>query len=150
MSWDLFQGSLPGQSLTKEMGSSPADLPPQYADANQALEHIFDLLTTPKQVTRLVLLLKKGVPAEYIARSILFAGFAKGKWTPDVALLSLKIIMAMIIAIGVQKGVKPKVFNPDKEQAAFLDQFLDIAEAPAPASTEAQLPQFSGILGGNL
>lgn len=151
MSWDLFQGALPGQSLTKEMGSSPMDMPPQYTDINQALEHIFDLLTTPKQVTRLVLLLKKGVPAEYIARSILFAGFAKGKWTPDMALLSLKIVMAMIMAIGVQKGVKPKVFNPDKDQAAFLDQFLDMAEEPAPAAPDnTQLPQFNGILGGNL
>ncbi len=151
MSWDLFQGAIPGQSLTKEMGSAPHDLPPQYADVNDALEHIFDLLTTPRQVTRLVLMLKKGVSAEYIARSILFVGFAKGKWTPDVSLMSLKIVIAMIVAIASQKGVKATIFNQDKDQEKFLDQFLDIAEPPAPAGPDnTKLPDFTGVLGGNL
>jgi len=151
MSWDLFQASVPGQALTKEVGTSPMEMPPQYTDVNKAMEHIFDLLTTPKQATRLLLLLKKGVPVEYIARSILFAGFAKGKWTPDMALLSLKIVMAMIAAIASQKGVKVKMFNPDKEQDAFLDQFLDMAKEPPPPPVDnTKLPEFSGLLGSNL
>lgn len=151
MSWDIFQNALPGQSLTTPPGSAPHDLPPQHADTNAALEHIWELLTQPRQVTRLILMLKKGIPVEYIARSILFTGFAKGKWTPDVGLLSLKIVMAMIIAIATQKNIKPTIFNPDKDQDAFLDQFLDIAEEPAPAAPDnTQLPQFTGLLGGNL
>lgn len=156
MSFDLFQGPIPGQSLTQGAGSAPHDLPPQFSDVNDALEHIFELLTQPRQATRLILMLKKGVPAEYIARSILFIGFAKGKWTPDVALMALRVVMSQIIAIAQLKGIKVKVFNADKEQDAFLDQFLDMSQEPSGTSNTStptdntQLPQFKGILGGNV
>lgn len=159
MSWDLFQGSVPGQSLTNELGSAPHELPPQFADINDALEFLMDKLTQPRQVTRLVLLVKKGVPVEYIAKSILFQGFGTGQWTPDAALLMLRIVMAQIIAICVAKGVNPKIFNPDKDQEAFLDQFLDMADdtgQPPIGSAEPKggltgLPAtFTGLLGAEV
>lgn len=126
MSLDLLKGPIPGQSLTVAMGSHPWHNPPQYTDLNDALEHVFNALTSPRQVVRLVLLLKKGTPVEYIARTVLFIGFSKGMWTPDLALLMLKTTMAMIIGIAHIKKVKVKIFNPDKEQDKFLDTFLDL------------------------
>ncbi len=159
MSWDLFQGAIPGESLTKELGSNPTELPSQFADPNDALEYLMDKLTEPRQVTRLVLMLKKDVPVEYIARAVVFQGFSTGKWTPDVGMLMVRIVIAMIIAIATQKGVSPKIFNPDKEQDEFLDQFLDMAEEPsAPAGLGEQtgggltgLPsEFTGLLGTQL
>ena len=128
MSFDLFKSSTPGQSLTQEPGSAPYEMPPQYTDVNEALEYLFDKLTEPRQVTRLVLMLKKGMPVEYLARTILFEGFSKNRWTPDLSVLMLRIVMAMLISIATAKGVKPKIFNPDKEQEEFLDQFLDMTD----------------------
>lgn len=166
MALDLFHGSIPGQSLTKPMGAMPHDNPPQYADLNDALTYMFQALTVPRQVTRLVILLRKGVPVEYIARSVIFMGFGKGKWTPDVGLMMLKSTMAMILAIAHIKKVKHIIFNPDKDQNDFLDQFGDGMQPPeqpdsqqppagqsAPGGAGAppsSTPQFNGLLGGKL
>lgn len=152
---DLLQGPIPGQSLTTEPGSSPMETPPQHTDIETALQEIWDKLTLPKQVIRLSIILKKGMPAEYLAKTILFEGFSKGKWTPDMAFLMLKVVMSMIIAIAAAKGIKPKIFAPDKDQEAFLDQFIDDpevnAEEPvAQEPTKDTLPEFSGLLGAKI
>lgn len=149
----LFKGPIPGQSLTKPIGSMPCENPPQYADLNDALEHVFNALTQPRMVVRLVLMLKKGVPIEYIARSIIFMGFGKGMWTPTVGLMMLKTVMAQIASIAHLKKVKHVLFNPDKEQNDFLDQFMDMVQEPEedttqPSQTTVSPDKFTGVLGG--
>ena len=156
MSMDLFRGPIPGQSLTKPMGSLQCENPPQYADLNDALEHMFQALTQDRQVTRLVLMLKKGIPVEYIAKTIIFTGFGKGMWTPTVGLMMLKTVMAMIMSIAHIKKVKHVIFNPDKDQNDFLDKFMDMIQNPEEDKDEAApepsggQPQFKGLLGGSL
>ncbi len=158
MSFELFSAPTPGQSLTQEPGAASYEHPPQYTDVNQALEAMFEKLSDPRQATRLVLMLKKGTPVEYITRTILYDGFMKGLWTPDVALLMGRIMMAMIIAIGTAAGVKKlTIFNPDREQEQFLDQFLDMAPDEDPTVPEAPegpagdvLPKFTGLLGAQM
>lgn len=155
MVMDLLQAPIPGQSLTSPPGASPFENPPQHTDIETALEEIWNKLTQPKQVIRLCIILKKGMPAEYLAKTILFEGFSKGKWTPDMAFLMLKIVMSMIIAIAVTKNIKPKIFSPDKDQEDFLDQFVDdpelTAEEPITQDTIQDLPkQFTGLLGAKL
>jgi len=151
----MFDAPIPGQSLTTEKGSSPVEFPPHFADTDTALEYIFEKLTIKKQVVRLCLLLKKGASVEFIARSILFQGFVNGKWSPDNAMLMLRIVMAMIIAIAHNAGVKtPKILNEDKTQNDFLDQFVNdeqfSGQPPVEETVEdaPQLPEFTGILGG--
>lgn len=154
MGLDLFNGPIPGQSLTGSPGGSPFERAPQYAELNDALEHVWNVLTQKRQVTRLILMLKKDIPAEYIARSIIMAGFGKGMWSPDVGLMMLRTVMAMIIGIANLKGIKVKIFNPDKEQNDFLDKFLDMApeEGSSPLTESAVKPpqNFEGVLGGSL
>jgi hypothetical protein len=148
MSLNIFDGPIPGQSLTQEPGSAPYERPPQYANVEEALEVLFDKLSSKRQATRLVLLLKKGVPVEYLTRTILFEGFLQNKWTPDVALLMSRILMAMIISIGTQANVKNMViFNPDKEQEDFLEQFLDDADLFGNEEEETTPPEFTGLFG---
>lgn len=151
---------IPGQSLTRTPGSSPTQRPPQFADVNDALEFLWGNITNPRMATRLLLIMKKGTSAEYIARAIAFQGFMMGKWTPDVALLILKTLMRMIVTLGESKGLKVHVFNKDKDQEKFLDQFLDMApqnktddndedEAtpPPPSPTDIQSQLSGGLLG---
>lgn len=149
---------IPGQSLTRTPGSSPTQRPPQFADVNDALEFLWGNITNPRMATRLLLIMKKGTSAEYIARAIAFQGFMTGKWTPDVALLLLKTLMRMIVTLGESKGIKVHVFNKDKEQEKFLDQFLDETpqntnsdndgdETPAPAASDMKSQLAGGLLG---
>lgn len=157
MPMEMFNGPIPGQSLSKPMGSMPHDNPPQYAELNDALEYTFKSLSEPRQVTRLVLMLKRGIPVEYIACTLIMMGFGKGKWTPDVGLMMLRTVMAMIMSIAEIKGVKYTIFNPDKQQNDFLDNFLDMAPETNNVTTETSISQpaandikFTGLLGGSL
>lgn len=151
----IFDRAIPGQSLTMERGAAPFEHPPQFVKVDEAMEYVFDLLTTKKHGTKMLLLLKNEVPAEYIARAMLFEGFSKGKWTPDVAMLMLRPLIATILAIGHAKGIKGiKVLNPDKSANEFLDQFIsddDLNDSEDSAVEEAELDddkvKFEGILG---
>lgn len=156
-----FTGKIPGQSLTRTPGSSPTQRPPQFADLNDALEFMWGRLTQPRMVTRLLLLLKSGTSAEFIARAIIFQGFMSGKWSPDVGMLMLKVTVAMIASIAHVKKTKIKILNPDTGQQKFLSQFfsdtplgqrLNQPSEPEPDADDQQsnaMPEMTGVLGGN-
>lgn len=151
MANQLFAGSIPGQSLTQPEGGAGWEHPPQFANATEALDYLFDIITEPRNATQIVLALKKGMPVEFLAKAMIFDGFQKNKWTPDVGLMMLKIVIAMIISVAVQKGVSPKIFTPDKQYNDFLDSMLDVPDDPSTElkikQEDGALPEFTGLLG---
>ena len=56
-------------------------------------------------------MLDAGVPVEAIGRTILFAGFMEGKFSPDLAFIITEPVMKMIAAIGINGGVEKIVFS---------------------------------------
>ena len=151
MSLNMFNRAIPGQSLTQEPGASPWEHPPQFANPADALEYLFETLSQPRNALQLIMVLKKGMPVEWLAKTIIMDGFTKNKWTPDVGMLILKTLMRIIISIAVLKGVKPKIFNPDAEMDKFLDNIMDVPDDASTimpkASQEDELPEFTGLLG---
>ena len=136
-----FDAPLPGQGLTMEPGALAMERPPQFTDPNEAAEYIFKQLTQPKQVVKLVLLLKEGTPIEYIVRTVLFTGVINGKWTPDLTLLLFNITMWQVEAIAKMKKIDYKTLNDDKEYDDFLSSFTDVLDRPEPkAATIPLLP----------
>src|SRR6185369_1518412 len=100
-----LNAKVPGQSLTMAPGSLPMEKPPLITDVNQAAEYFWDKLhSNPKQITKLVVMLRKGVPAEYIARTILFTAIMHGIMHINTALLVAKVLVKQIVAIGALKG----------------------------------------------
>lgn len=144
---DIFDKPIPGQSLTQEMGSMPFEQPPQYTDIEEALEEIFDKLTSTSKVTELVLTLEQGVPVEMLARTIVFDGFLKGKWTPDMAMLMVRIVAAMIISIAVKKGVSPTIFNEDTKKKEFMHNILDLEARQGKQVKLESESKFKGLWG---
>ena len=67
---------------------------------------VWGQLSTPEFAEQVISMLDAGVPVEAIGRVILFGGFTEGKWTPDVAFIIAEPVMKMIVAVGVQGGVK--------------------------------------------
>lgn len=124
----MIDGPIPGESLTKPVGGAAYERPVQFSDMNDALEYLFDRLTDPKQVTRMVAIMRAGAPAEAVARTMLMAGFMQGKWTVDLALLLGPTVLRMIVAVAIRAGVPEKdikVKNPDKEFQNFVKDFKD-------------------------
>jgi hypothetical protein len=80
--------------------------PPQFTDLETATEFIWEQLNKRGSMLKLLAMLDKQVPVDGIVKTILFSGFASGKWTPDLAILMAKPIIAMVMAIGRGAGIK--------------------------------------------
>ena len=106
-----FDSPVPGQSLTDTPGNYPWEHPPQFNDPEEATEYIWVTLHQKQLTEQLIGMLDAGVPVEAIGRTILFAGFMEGKFSPDLAFVITEPVMKMIAAIGVNGGVEKIVFS---------------------------------------
>jgi len=149
-----LNAKVPGQSLTMTPGSLPMEKPPLLTDPKQAAEYFWDKLhSDDKHIVKLVVMLRKGVPAEYIARTILFTAIIHGIIQINCALLVGKILVKQIVAIGVLKGVKNmKIKNPDMDFANFMaankDQMYDESPINLSPTVDNSSPIKSGIMAG--
>ena len=106
-----FDSPVPGQSLTDTPGNYPWEHPPQFVDPEEATEYLWVTLHQKQITEQLIGMLDAGVPVEAIGRTILFAGFMEGKFSPDLAFIITEPVMKMIAAIGVKGGVEKIVFS---------------------------------------
>lgn len=144
-----LNAKIPGQSLTMAPGSMPMEKPPLFTDPAKASQYFWDQLHKDKKtIIKLVVLLRKGVPAEYIARTILFTAIANGIIHINTGLLILRILVKQIAAIGMLKGVKPlHVRNPDLDLMNFVKGNKDFMyNSPSPQEPDTTNPIKSGLL----
>lgn len=128
--FDPFNTPIPGQSLTDEPGNYPWEHAPKNVDPEIILERTWRGMTTPEAVEEMIYLLDAGVPAEAIARTIVFAGFMQGEFTPDVGFTLAEPIMEMIIAIGMRAGIENlRVSLHDTENREFKKNMVKLKEA---------------------
>ena len=108
-----FDTPIPGQSLTDEPGNYPWEHPPTYVTTDGAADHLWNKMSEPEFAEQIIAMLDAGVPVEAIARTVLFGGFLKGKFSPDVAFIIAEPVMKMIATIGVVAGIKDIVMSMD-------------------------------------
>ena len=108
---DPFDAPVPGQSLTDTPGNYPWEHPPQFTDPEEVTEYLWVTMHQKQLTEQLIGMLDAGVPVEAIGRTILFAGFMEGKFSPDIAFLITEPVIKMIAAIGIQGGVEKIVFS---------------------------------------
>ena len=101
-----FDAPIPGQSLTDTPGNYPWEHPPLYTDTGEAADYVWERLHKPEFAEQVIAMLDAGVPVEAIGRTVLFGGFLKGKFSPDVAFIIAEPVMKMIATIGVIAGVE--------------------------------------------
>ena len=97
---------VPGQSLTDTPGNYPWEHPPRFTEADEAADHLWNRMSEPEFAEQIIAMLDAGVPVEAIGRTVLFGGFLKGKFSPDVAFIIAEPVMKMIATIGVIAGIK--------------------------------------------
>ena len=120
---------IPGQGLTTMPGSMPCQNPPQFVHLDDLLESLWNKLNKPDNTVQIYGLLKAGVPAEALARTLLFTAFAHGACTPSLSMMALKTVVRQIVAIGMFMGlkhIKIKNHNPQKvKQLAEIQRVID-------------------------
>ena len=101
-----FDTPVPGQSLTDTPGNYPWEHPPRFTEADEAADHLWNRMSEPEFAEQIIAMLDAGVPVEAIGRTVLFGGFLKGTFNPDVAFIIAEPVMKMIATIGVIAKVK--------------------------------------------
>ena len=122
----LMNGPIPGSSLTQELGSQANERPPMYSDPAEAYEYIISGLTGEKAIERISVSAQLGIPAELIARSIVFAGWAQGYYSIDTMLLIFGNVFEVLLALLDKSGIEYQKLAPRKEDDRLEDAFKEL------------------------
>lgn len=101
LEYDEFSASIPGESLTKEPGSASWETPPRYTQVEDVADILMKKIFEKENTKRIMMMLDAGIPVEGVAKTILFAGFSEGQFTPDVAILVGRLVFEAILTVGV-------------------------------------------------
>ena len=122
----LMNGPIPGSSLTQELGSQINERPPMYSDPAEAYEYIISGLTGEKAIERISVSAQLGIPAELIARSIVFAGWAQGYYSIDTMLLIFGNVFEVLLALLDKSGIEYQKLAPRKEDYRLEDALKEL------------------------
>jgi len=111
-----FSAPVPGESLTSTPQNMPFEKPPQFTDVEEATEFVWDQMNKRPNALKLLAMLDKQVPVDGLVKTILFSGFSSGKWSPDLAILMAKPVVAMVMAMGKSAGIKVRNKTKEKSQ----------------------------------
>ena len=108
-----FQGPIPGQSLTNSPDArQPWESPPVYTNIKEAREAIFLEILKQENLEPIINLLDDGMSVAKVAEMLLFIGYSKGQFNPDMMMLLAEPVMYMLLALCENVGVDP-VINTD-------------------------------------
>jgi len=146
MRYNPFDRAVPGQSLTNEPGNYSWEHPPQYVELDKASLFLWDKLHDDVLLDQLIMMLDSQVPVEALVRVILFNGFVEGKWTPDLAVMLVPILMQQIVAIGKKAGVRNiRILIGDNTGSSFKRSQFNLkykeknAKAESPEAKQKEL-----------
>lgn len=153
--FDKMNGVIPGEGLTTQPGSMPCQNPPQFVHLDDLLESLWNKMNQPDNSVQMYGLLKAGVPAEAIARTLLFGAFSHGVCTATLAMLALATVVRQIVALGTFLGLKKiKIKNHRPETttqlaniAAVIDKFGSVdddEDAQSTSMPQGAMPDNSG------
>ena len=89
-----FQRPIPGQSLTNDPENPQAyERPPQFTNLKKAQEYVFEgLISEEVFVPMMELLDNDQATIMELTQNVLYAGFRKGKWNPDLMLMFFYVL----------------------------------------------------------
>ena len=106
-----------GQSLTNNPEQKyPWEGPTKFTEVQAATEAIFSELTEDEIYFSVIDLVDNNLPVGDIAQLILYDGFTKGLWNPDLMLLLVEPVMYIILALAEQSGFSNPILYRDQEK----------------------------------
>lgn len=109
--------AIPGQSLTNNPNERfEFEKAPEITNLRDGLEFIFVSITEEDKYPILMDLIQKGIPIMEIVQTVLFQGFNKGKWNPDLMLLLAEPAAYMLMALAERAGVDYIIYQEEDEE----------------------------------
>ena len=108
--------AIPGECLTANRYEPRSwERPPEFTTMKDALEHVLSLLIKEKTYVSIVGAIGRGVPISDVVQQILYIGFTKGKWNPDMMLLLVEPIIYLLMSLCEKAGMEYKLYRGEKE-----------------------------------
>ena len=121
--YNPFQGPIPGQSLTNSEEDQQAwEQPPRTTSIKEARELMFLEILKQENLEAILMLMNNGMSVGKLTEMLLFIGFTKGQFNPDMMLLLLEPTMYMLLAIAEAVGLDPKL---DEDDEILTDEDTD-------------------------
>jgi len=136
--YNPFQGPIPGQSLTNSPDAQqPWEQPPVYTNIKEAREAVFLEILKQENLESIINLLDDGMSVAKVTEMLLFIGYSKGQFNPDMMMLLAEPVMYMLLALCENVGVDPVINTDDgddpedmtPEENAETDELLKNKEA---------------------
>jgi hypothetical protein len=109
--------AIPGQSLTNNPEERlEFEKSPEVTNLRDGLEFIFVSITEDDKYPILMDLIQNGVPVMEVVQTLLFQGFNKGKWNPDLMLLLAEPAAYMIMALAERAGIDYIIYQEEDEE----------------------------------
>lgn len=142
---------IPGQSLTNSPDEAYAwEKTPQFTNLQSATDALFVELTEPEVYDSVLTMIEQGESIANVAQVILYDGFQKGMFNPDLMMLLIEPTMYMLMALAEKGGIDDyKIYNGEEEdelddesELEGMDRVMDVAKQKlAPKMKSGVLPR---------
>lgn len=143
-STDVFKGPVPGQSLTQDPEMrGPWESAPKFNTANQAIDHLFTVVTSKGFIDAFDTLLRedKRFYTDELVINMLSEGMMNGLWTPDLMMLLVEPLTIMMVWAASQLNRSPSFSNDTgyEDRTGFEELTGMVADVEPEAPVEAPL-----------
>lgn len=142
---------IPGQSLTNSPDEAYAwEKTPQFTNLQSATDALFVELTEPEVYDSVLTMIEQGESIANVAQVILYDGFQKGMFNPDLMMLLIEPTMYILMALAEKGGIDDyKIYNGEEEdelddesELEGMDRVMDVAKQKlAPKMKSGVLPR---------
>jgi hypothetical protein len=118
-----FSAPTPGQSLTNSPDEQKAwEQPPRITNIKEAIESTFLQIINEDTMPDILNAMSKKMPIAGLASTILYDGYTKGIWNPDLMMLMLEPVMYMLIALAEKAGIDYVLYRGEDEEDFTVDE----------------------------
>jgi len=111
-----LDGPIPGQSLTRELGNSPWEQPPQFAHPQQALAWHLDRMNKGQNMDDLLFLVEQGFPIQTFVESLTTKAVMEGYHNGDTAVLISPVLHEYVKEMAETAGIQAREFSGPTEE----------------------------------
>ena len=136
---EMFNGPMPGESLTREPGNAPWEQPPQFDKVEAVVGFYLDKFQDDEVLEEALNLFDKGMSIEHFVDSMLLYGEMEGKHTTDASVLAGPVLHKYLTFMADSAGIEYQEFQksekPDKLKQDLLAG-LDFKTIPGETSPD--------------
>jgi len=149
-----MQRPIPGQSLTNSPDSPyPWEQPPEFTEIQPAIESLYVSLTEDDAYEAIVDLIDADNTIADAAQVVLYAGFEKGLWNPDLMTLLIEPTMYLIMGLVERAGRLEYKIDREPEvedEEDKLQQVTAMEQLLTKTAVQAEEDKVSGVQKGVL